>query len=227
MVTNEFTQFSTGPLQVMWIGLANFVPSLIAALVIFVVGLIIATGLGAIIQKVFETFKFDSIVKRLGIEPYFERAGLKLRPSWFFGQLVFWFLVIAFLLTASDILGLSAISVFLQSVLFYIPNIIVAALIMVATIVIANFLRGTVTASLKSAKLPAEKFIGSLIWWVVIFFGILATLNQLNVATSIINSIVTGFIAMLALAGGLAFGLGGRDYATDMINKLREYTENR
>lgn len=208
----------------MWSSAIVFIPNLIAALVVFVVGLIIATGLAALIQKIFEATKLDDILKRVGIEPYFERAGLKLRASWFLGQLTFWFLTISFLLAASDILGLSALSLFLQDVLRYIPNIIVGVLIMLAAVIIGNFVRTTVKAAVKSANLPASRFLGSLVWWIVIIFGILATLSQLNVASSIVNSIVTGFIAMLALAGGLAFGLGGRDYAADLIAKLKEHT---
>ncbi len=216
-----------GPLQSIWGASAAFIPQLLTALVIFVVGLIIATGLGALVQKVLDIVKLDGALKTLGLEPYFERAGLRLNASWFLGQVVFWFLAISFLIAAADILQLPTFSAFLRDVLNFIPSIVIAVLIMLASVVVANFLRGTVKASVQSAKLPASHFLGSLVWWTVILFGFLAMLSQLNIAPSIVNSIVTGFIAMLALAGGLAFGLGGKEYAGYLVSKLRDHTGSR
>ena len=163
----------------------------------------------------------------MGVETYFKRAGIELRAARFLGQLTFWFFVVSFLLAASDILGLSALSGFLKDVLQYIPSIFVAVLIMLASVVLANFLRNVVRASVKSAKLPASHFLGSIVWWTITIFGFLTVLSQLNIAATVVNSIITGFIAMLALAGGLAFGLGGRDYASHLIGRLREHTESR
>ena len=82
-------------------------------------------------------------------------------------------------------------------------------------------------ASVMGARLHAARFLGSLSWWAVVIFGFLTSLVQLNIATSVINSLITGLIAMLALAGGLAFGLGGRDYAAYLVGKLRDHTEHR
>jgi hypothetical protein len=115
----------------------------------------------------------------------------------------------------------------LQSVLAYLPNVLAAVLIMLASVVLANVLRRFVSASVMSAQLHAAHFLGSLTWWAIVVFGFLTALAQLNIATAIIQSIITGFIAMLALAGGLAFGLGGRDYANHLVNKLKDRTEPR
>lgn len=226
MYSSDFTQIST-PLVNIWSNSITLLPNLFAALAIFVVGLMVATAVSALIQRLLEGLKFDSLLKHLGLEPYFTRAGLALRASWFIGQLTFWFLAVAFLIAAADILSLSAFSVFLQNVLWYIPNIVIAILMMLAAVVLANFVRGVVRASVKSARLPAAHFLGTLTWWVIVIFGFFAVLNQLDIASEIVNALVTGFIAMLALAGGLAFGLGGRDYAAHLINRLREHTESR
>jgi hypothetical protein len=177
------------------------------------------------VQKIFETFRLDSFLVKLGVKPYFERAGIQLRASYFLGRLVYWFIVLAFLLAASDSLGLYALSGFLTNVLNYLPNIIAAVLIMLAAVVLAAFLRRVVIASVMGAKLHAAHFLGTLTWWTIVVFGFLAALTQLNIAAAIIQSIVTGFIAMLALAGGLAFGLGGKDYAAHLLNKLKDRTE--
>ncbi len=227
MIVQSWTDVVVGSLQNLWLGVAGFVPSLIGALVVFIVGLIVAAGLGTLVEKIFEVAKLDSFLVRLGLSPYFDRAGLKLRASHFLGRLVYWFVVIAFLLAASDILGLVALSTFLRDVLAYLPNVIAAVLIMLAAVVVGNVAKRVVSASVLSARLHAAHFLGSLTWWAIVIFGLLTALVQLNIAASIINSIITGFIAMLALAGGLAFGLGGRDYAAYLVGKLRDHTEAR
>jgi hypothetical protein len=227
MVVQNWTDVVAGSLQNLWFGVASFIPNLLGALIVFVIGLVVASGLGSLVEKIFDAVKLDSFLAKLGLTPYFERAGLRLHGSRFMGQLVNWFLVIVFLLAATDILGLPGFSNFLRETLLYIPNIVVAVLIMLAAIVIGNFLKRTVTASVMGAKLGGAGFLGSLTMWVITVFGFLAALVQLNIATSIINSLITGFIAMLALAGGLAFGLGGKEYASHLLNKLREHTEGR
>ncbi|MDE2019006.1 MAG: hypothetical protein KGJ13_01515 [Patescibacteria group bacterium] len=225
MIVQSWTDVLVGSLQNLWMGFASFVPSLIAALVILIIGLIVAAGLGALVQKIFEAIRLDTFLEKLGLKPYFDRASLKLRASYFLGRLVYWFIVIAFLLAAVNSLGLYALAAFLTSVLNYIPNVIAAVLIMLAAVVLATFLRRIVTASVMGAKLHAAHFLGSLTWWSITIFGLLAALTQLDIAAAIIQSIVTGFIAMLALAGGLAFGLGGKGYAEHLMNKLKDRTE--
>jgi hypothetical protein len=210
-----------------WLQFANFIPNLVVAVLILILGLIVAAGLGALVEKIFEALRLDSFLEKVGLKPYFERAGLRLRAAYFLGRLVYWYIALSFLLAVSGSLGLYALSNFLTEILAYLPNVIAAVLIMLATVVLANFVRRVVVASVLSAKLHAAHFLGSLTWWSIIVFGLLTALSQLNIATAIIQSIVTGFIAMLALAGGLAFGLGGKDYANHLLGRLRERTESK
>src|SRR5258708_6321132 len=223
----NWTDVVVGSLQNVWMQFASFVPNLIGALLVLILGLIVAAGLGALVEKLFEALRLDSFLEKLGLKPYFERAGLRLRASYFLGRLVYWFIALAFLLAVSDSLGLYALSGFLNSVLAYMPNVIAAVLIMLASFVLGNFVRRLVMASVMSAKLHAAHFLGTLTWWAIVVFGLLTALTQLQIAVTIIQSIVTGFIAMLALAGGLAVGLGGKDYANHLLGKLRERTESR
>ncbi len=227
MPVQTWTDVVVNSLQNVWVQFAAFVPNLVGAIIVLIIGLIVAAGLGALVEKVFEAVRLDSFLEKLGVKPYFERAGLRLRAAYFLGRLVYWFIAIAFLLAASDSLGIYALSGFLNSVLGYMPNVIAAVLIMLASVVLGNFLRRVVMASVMSAKLHAAHFLGTLTWWAIVVFGFLAALTQLNIAVTIIQSIVTGFIAMVALAGGLAFGLGGKDYANHLVNKLKERTEAR
>ena len=206
----------------MWAGVISFIPSLIGALILIIVGLIVASGLRTIVERIINTLKIDSLLKRVGLGPFFERAGLQINSGKFFGLLVHWFLVVVFFLAVTDILGLYGVSLFLRDIISYIPNIVIAVLIMLAAVLLANFFKSLIRASVTSAKLHNPKFLGTLAWWVVIVFGFLAALIQIGIAATILNTLITGLIAMLAIAGGLAFGLGGKEHAAGFLSKLRK-----
>lgn len=203
----------------LWGTVVGFLPSLIGAIVVFIIGLIVASLLEKVVERVIHFLKIDSVLRKAEMEGYLDRANMKLNAGAFFGKIVYWFFVIVFLLAASDILHFAAFSGFLKSVLAFIPSVIVAALMLLAALVAANFLRRLVTASAAGAKLHHAKGLGVLVWWSVVIFGLLAALPQLGVNIAIIQTLVTGLIAMLALAGGLAFGLGGRDRAASFLNR--------
>jgi len=171
--------------------------------------------------------KLDKALMSLGLKEYFDRAGIQINSGKFIGKVVYWFLVVVFLLAATDILGFYSLSTFLRDTLLYVPNVIVAVLIMLASFLIGNFMRNLVRASVKTARLHASNFLSSLTWWAVIVFGFLTALSQLGIAVSIINAIVTGLVAMLALAGGIAFGLGGKEYASHLVDEFRGHIENK
>lgn len=226
MVIQDWVSVIVGSLQNLWVAAIGVLGDIVGALIILIVGLIVASGLGALVERVVAAIKLDRLLSSLGVEEYFERAGLSVNSGRFLGRLVYWFLVVVFLLAATDILGLFTLSNFLRDVAAFIGrNVIGAVLIMLAAVVVGNFLRNLVKASVKSARLHAASFLGSLTWWAVVIFGFFAALSQLGVAVAILNSIVTGFVAMLAIAGGIAFGLGGKEYASGLISKLREHTE--
>jgi len=225
MVLQLWTEVLAGSLINLWNALLSFVPSLIGAGLVFLLGLLVATGLGALVTRVVSALKLDNLIVKAGAEKFFKRAGVKLDLGVFFGRIAYWFIVIAFVLAASDILKFSALSEFLRSVLLYIPQVVVAALIMLAAVVVGNFSRNLVKASVLGVKMHAANFLGTLTWWSVIVFGLLAALSQLGIAVTIINTLVTGLVVMVALAGGIAFGLGGKDYASHLIKRFREQVE--
>lgn len=210
----------------LWLGIAAFLPNLFGALVILLIGLIVAAALGAIVEKILEAAKLDRALGKAGIDTHVSRAGLRLRAAYLCGQVVRWFFIIVFVLAAADTLGLYALTAFLRDVLAYVPNVIVAALILVVSLAIANILSRVVSASTSAARLAGAGMLSTITWWAIVLFGVFAALLQLNVAAAIIQTLVTGVIAMLALAGGLAFGLGGKEYASHLLDKLRRSTES-
>ena len=204
-----------------------FLPNFLGALVIIVVGLVIAAGLGKVVEKLVDALKLDRVLDQLGLGKILDRADIRLHSGRFVGVLIQWFFVVVTLLAVSDVLKLEAFSGFLTQVLLYVPNIVIAVLIMLVGVVVAAFLAKLVRASVLASRLHSAHFLGALTKWSVLIFSFLAALSQLGVAGALVNTLIMGFVAMMALAGGLAFGLGGRDVAAAWLEKLRSEVSNR
>lgn len=207
--------------QSLFTNFAHFIANFVVAVVVLIIGMIIANLAGKGIEQIINTLKIDSILRKADIEKYFMRAGVTMSAGKFLGFVVKWFLVILTLLQSVAILGLTALTDFLQRVVNALPNILVAALILLAGIVIAEFLARVVIAAVKGANMRKPGLIGNVTRWVVWIFTISAVLTQLQVGGLILDYIIVGIIAGLAIALGLAFGLGGKEAAASIIEKVR------
>lgn len=206
-----------------WAQFMSFLPNLVAALVVFFVGWAIAVTIGHLVEKALAVLRVNQAFERVqGFKNALTRAGLKLDVAHFFGEIVKWFLMIVTLLAATDILGLQEVSAFLRAILFYIPNVVVAALILIIAVVLANFVYRTVAASISAAGFTSAGAIAAISKWAIIIFALFAALLQLQVAAALIQTLLTAFFAMLALAGGLAFGLGGKDLAAKWLKRAED-----
>ncbi|MCB0483239.1 MAG: hypothetical protein KDC37_01615 [Flavobacteriales bacterium] len=208
-------------LQDLWVDVVAFLPSLIAALVVLIIGLIIAKALGRLAQRVIHTIKVDDVVRKIDVVQKLEEAGTKVQLSEMVGWLVKWFLYIVLLIAVSDILNLSQFTAFLNEIAIYLPNVIIAALILIVGLVLGQFADDLIVKILKGTKARKAPFIGAVAKYAIFVFSILAALIQLNVAVSLINTLFTAVVVTLAVGTGLAFGLGGKDAARDAIEKLR------
>ncbi len=215
-------------LTTIWFSVISFLPTLLAALIVFVIGWLIAIALGKLVNRLIKVIKLDLLLTKAGFNKALEKAKLKLDSGKFFEELVKWFFIIVFLMAAVNILGLSQVTEFLrENILNYIPHIIVAAIILVAAVIVADFLQKLVKASVDAAGLKASGFISGITKWAILIVGFIAAIEQLGVTVTLINTISIGLVAMLALAGGLAFGLGGKDYAARFLEKLRKDIEEK
>lgn len=212
-------------LLTLWGGVALFLPRFIAAIVVFLVGWLIAELLGKLAYHVVRVLHLDNALAKVGFRQAWEKSGFRLNTPVLFYELVKWFFVVVFLMAATNILGLGQVSEFLRTVVFYLPNVIVAMVILLIGILVAKFLEGLVKASVKAAGLMSANFLGALTKWAVFTFSLLIALAQLKVADDIIKIVITGLIAAGALAMGLAFGLGGVKHAESMIGDLRRRIE--
>ena len=208
--------------QSIWSGVLLFLPRFLLALIVFIIGWIVAVTLGRLVSQIVAFFKVDKVLQKTGIEEPLARGGLRLNSGAFVGGLVRWFFLIVFLMASIDILGLDQVNIFLREVvLLYLPNVIVAALILLVGALLADALQRVVASSAKAAKITSAHFLAGISKWSIWIFAILAALYQLGIAGAFVQTLFTGFIAMVALAGGLAFGLGGKEAAARTIEKLR------
>lgn len=203
-----------------WAAVAGFVPQFLTAVLVLLFGWVVAVFLGHLVEQVVRALKVDSLLEKLEVEKALERGGVKLNSGIFIGALVKWFLIIVFLLAAVNILGLSQVSEFLGQVLLYIPNVVVAAVILVIALKLAEVVERVTRTSVDAAGLRGA-IVGVMARWAIWIFAVVAALLQLGVATILIQTLMTGLVAMLAIAFGLAFGLGGKDAAASFIDKIR------
>ncbi len=200
----------------------DLMPNIIGAIIIFIVGLFIAEGLGRVISKILQQIYVDQAVDKAGLKKVLENIGFKLTISRALGLLVTWFLYAVVLIGTAEILHLDQISQFLQAVVLYIPHVIVAVIILVVGIVVSNFVFTLVKEASLAAKLRAADFLATVAKWAILVFTFMAALVQLKVATELIQILFTGFVLMFSLAGGIAFGLGGKDKAKELLDKLNK-----
>ncbi len=206
--------------QNLWLGFVEFLPKIIGALIVFIIGWIVAEVLARIVETAIKFLRIDQLLEKIGTKKIFERANIELNTGKFLGQLAKWFLIIVFLMTATDILGLPQVTDFLKSVLYYIPQIVIAAIILIVAVLVANFVYKVVKGSIEAAGLAAAGAIAAIAKWAILLFAFFAALMQLQIAVFPIQTLFTGVVFMLALAGGLAFGIGGKEHASKILDKI-------
>jgi len=205
----------------LWGSILAFLPQFIGALAIFIIGLIFALVLERVIEKIIGILKVDELAKKFEVPQMFERHGLPFKISKLLGWIVKWFLIVVSLIAATDILGWDQVTDYLKQIVLYLPNVIIAVIMLFFGTVLANFVYRIVKSAVAAAKLASADFLAGLARWAILVFTFMAALIQLQIAEDLIRVLFTGFVAMLALAGGLAFGLGGKEHAARCLDKLK------
>ena len=213
----------TRSFQELWVGVIKFLPQVVFAIIILIIGWIIGVAFGRIVAQLIRALKVDNALRGAGFEEVLHRGGLILDTGVFVGTLVKWFIIVVFLVASFDLLGLAQVNAFLQQVvLLYLPQVIIAVLILLAAAVIAETLQGFVIGAARTAGVKSANFLGSVSRWAIWIFAILTALYQLGVAAPLVQTLFTGVVIAFALAVGLSFGLGGQQAAADYINKLKD-----
>lgn len=223
MLIQTWGQVFSSSLQTLWLGFVNFVPNFIIAVVVFIVGWVLGSVVGRALEQVIGALKIERLFQSAGAEAMMARAGIKLNVGGFIGSIVKWFIIIVFLMTSLEVLGLQQVNSFLREVvLSYLPQVFIAAIILVLAMAVSNLVRRIVVGSAKAANAPAANMVGTISYYAIWIFALIIALSTLGVAPQFMQILFTGIVAMLAIAGGLAFGLGGKDAASRAIEDIKE-----
>jgi hypothetical protein len=193
------------------------IPRILGFIVILVIGWVLSGLIARGVSALLRTVRFNDVANRSGFTDLVHKMGLSLDAAGFIGATVKWFIRLIALVVAFDALGLPAVSDVLRSLLFWLPNLIVAIVVLVLGGLAANALANVVRGSTAKAGLGNPNLLANVAKAAIWAFAVIVAVNQIGIAESLINTLFMGTVAAIALAVGLAFGLGGRDTAGEIV----------
>jgi hypothetical protein len=193
------------------------IPRIIGFLAIVIIGWLIAAAIAGAVTALLRTVKFNDIARQSGFSGFVEKMGIRKDASAFLADLIKWFIRLIVLVSAFDALGLPAVSQVLQQLLLWLPNLVVALVILVLAGLAANALASLVRGATSEAGLGNPNLLATVARVAVWGFAIVVAVDQIGVATTLVNTLFMGLVGALALALGLAFGLGGRETAGEIV----------
>jgi hypothetical protein len=222
MNVSTVTDWTAGLITGLTAGMARFfgaIPNILGALILLIIGWIIAGIVGGLVTKLCRGFHVDTVADRVGVNGFLQQSGTKLRTSSIIGEVIKWVIRLVFIEMAAEQLGMPQISLIINQILGFIPNIIVAMVILGVGAFLGQLLGGIVRGAASEAKIGNASLLAKLTSGAVMAFAIIAALNELNVAPVVVNTLYIGLVAAIALALGLAFGLGGRETAARLTEQ--------
>ncbi len=213
----EITQTVVTPMMVFWGKLAGFIPNLLAALAILVFGYFVAKLVATFMVRLFDKLQVDGYSKKTGIADVLTRGGVEASASRILGKVIFWLLMLIFLLSAVEALGLQRVSATVDDLVLYLPKVIGAVFILVIGLVIANFLRGAVRSAAEGIGLDYARALGTLVYGALVVIVVTLAISQLELATALLDHVISIILIAVAVAVALALGLGTRDIAGNII----------
>ncbi|HLI88368.1 MAG TPA: hypothetical protein VKV37_06735 [Ktedonobacteraceae bacterium] len=197
----------------------SFVPKLVGFLLVLLIGWIVASLLAKAVTFLLKRIGFERMAERIGLNRLEQRLGMRMDAATLLGKIVFWFVFLIFLIPAFNSLGLPTVSNILQVIISYIPNVFVAVLVLFLGTLLAAFVADIVRGALSGGRLGNASIIANIARGAIIGFAALMALYQLQIAPAIIETLFTAVVGALALAFGLAFGLGGRESAQRWLQR--------
>jgi len=206
----------------LWEYILLLTPKIVSALVIIIVGYIVAVMLKSIVKNIINKLPVDEIMRSAGVTDLVERSGYALNSGEVFGTLVKWFILILTYMTAFDVFGLDQATAFLKDVLNFLPNVIVATAILFVGLTLAGVVEKVVLGAAKTVKFVSPEILAKFSKAIIIVFTVLTVLNQLQIANGLIEILFSGIVYAIALALGLAFGLGGKESVARYLESLEK-----
>jgi mechanosensitive ion channel-like protein len=200
------------------------IPQLVGALLIIIIGWIIAGILARVTTAALRRANADRLFAEHGGSVYGPQSK-RIQPSVVAGELVKWLVRIIFLVAAANVLGMTQVSELLNQVLLWIPNLIVAAVILLLAPLLARFVRGAIEVGAGEMGFTNARLLGRIAEIAIVAFAVIIAINQIGIAENLVNTLFIGLVGAVALAFGLAFGLGGRDVAAQITQSWYESTQ--
>ncbi|HKW06562.1 MAG TPA: small-conductance mechanosensitive ion channel [Candidatus Dormibacteraeota bacterium] len=198
----------------------SFIPALIGAILILIIGWLIAGWVGKLVTALLEKIGFERAAERTGVSGFMSRAGVRdARASRVIGELVKWFIRLIFLEAAAEAVHLTAVTVVIERIVLFIPNLIVAVVVLMIGALIARFVGDLVRGGASEMGFGSPNLLATISRIAVMAFAVIVAVNQIGIAAALVNTLFMAVVFALALAVGLAFGLGGRDTASQMWEK--------
>lgn len=209
-------------LTTFWTQLASFVPQLLAALVLLFLGWLLANLARTGVTKLLDLLRFDRLAERTGIEAFLKQGNLDLSLSRLLAKLVYWIVIFVVVVTVANSLGLHMVAELFNKIALYIPNIIVAILVLVFGVLVARFINSMVFAYLNNIGVQGALTISTLAEYATIIFVVFVALEQLAIGTTLLTAAFQIGFGAIGLALALAFGLGGREWAAGVIKRMTD-----
>lgn len=197
--------------------LISFVPTLLGAFLVFIVGVVLANWLKVLVVKVLNLLKLSEMIGSDSVKKFLSNAQITEKIEGVIGDFVRYLVILIFFIAAINLLGLTTVTQVLNGLLAYLPNIFASVLILFAGVLLAGFLEKMVKGSLGSLDLRLSRLMGKFTSYLVVVFAALAAISQLGIAKSFIDTLFIGFVSMLSIALGLAFGLGSKDLVKSVL----------
>lgn len=227
MPLQDWSTATSDALMDAWARIVNFLPNLIGAIIIIIIGDIVANILKWVVVRLVEASGLERWFKSLKFADALQQANMTTDLSKILGEFVKWVTIILFLLPAAAVLGLPQVSAILNQIISYLPHVGSAVIILFLGALFAEFLGNVVKATAAGLGATLANGLATASRYAIYVFAGLSAIAQLGIAPQIINILITGFVAALAIASGLAFGLGGKDAASDLIAKVRrDFAQN-
>lgn len=204
----------------------SFLPALIGAIIVLVIGWIVSSLLASLIERGLKAVGAERAVESSGIGDFIRRSGTEMTTSSVIAALIKWFIFLIFVQAAANVLGMPQITAIVNSIILFIPNVIVAIAIIVIGTLAARFLAGLVRSAVSKIGVGDSNLLATLTQYAVIGFAVIAAIDQLGIAATLVNTLLIGLIGSVALAVGLAFGLGGREVAAKITQSWYEGGKN-
>jgi hypothetical protein len=209
-----------------WDKIVNFFPNILGATLILVIGWAVAILVEKLVDRLLRAVQLQTLFQLAKIEDLVKKAGSKLDTTGLISALFKWIIFLVAFIAAVNVLNLPTVTYFLEGVLGYLPQVIAAIAILLIGAVLAHFIANIIKGSIKAGGVGFAQTLSTIARYVILIFAVITALYQLNIAQGMLNTLFIGLVALLAIAGGLALGLGGQGVAKEYLEKLRKDLED-